>query len=213
MSRPRRTPVRTALLGLTLGAALLAGCVPAASEDTPPEVPPTATDPANLAALKESAAIADCPVSDAAVAPVRDGLPDVVVSCLGGGRDVRLAGLRGKPILINIWGQWCGPCREEAPHLTEIAGSQHRGLMILGIDYDDPRPDYAIEFAQLSRWRYPQLVDPERRLAGPLKVSAGPPQTLLVGANGRIVYRHAGPFGSAREIRKAVGEYLGIQLT
>ena len=34
---------------------------------------------------------------------------------------VRLAGLRGKPMMINVWAQWCGPCREEAPYLTEVA--------------------------------------------------------------------------------------------
>ena len=43
--------------------------------------------------------------------------------CLGGGREVRLAGLRGKPMMINVWAQWCGPCREEAPYLAEVAAA------------------------------------------------------------------------------------------
>jgi cytochrome c biogenesis protein CcmG, thiol:disulfide interchange protein DsbE len=208
---------RLGSVGIVLGSVLLAlvgaaGCDPAASEEPPPEIPPTAVAPAHLAAMKQAAGIADCPTSDAAVAPVEDGLPDQVVSCLGGGRDVRLAGLRGTPMLINVWGQWCAPCREEAPYLTEIATSPHRGLLLLGIDYDDPRPDYAIEFAQLSKWRYPQLADPERKLAGPLKVSAGPPQTLFVSADGAIVFRHAGPFTSSAEIRRLVHEHLGVTL-
>jgi thiol-disulfide isomerase/thioredoxin len=200
--------VLASVLLSSLGAA---ACAPAASEE-PPEIPPAAVAPANLAALKRAAGIADCPESDAAVAPVEGGLPDQRVSCLGGGRDVRLAGVRGTPMLINVWGQWCAPCREEAPYLTEIATSSHRGLLILGIDYDDPRPDYAIEFAQLSKWRYPQLADPERQLAGPLKVSAGPPQTLFVSADGVIVYRHAGPFRSADELRQLVRTHLDVNL-
>ena len=208
---------RLGRFGIVLASLLLAfvgaaGCAPAASEEPPPQISPTAAAPANLAALKKAAGIADCPKSDAAVAPVQGGLPDRLVSCLGGGRDVRLAGLHGTPMLINVWGQWCAPCREEAPYLTEIANSDHLGLLLVGIDYDDPRPDYAIEFAQLSKWRYPQLADPERKLAGPLKVSAGPPQTLFVSADGVVVYRHAGPFTSADEIRRLVREHLGVNL-
>jgi thiol-disulfide isomerase/thioredoxin len=193
-----------------LAALTLAGC--SAAADVPPEIPASATAPATLAALKQAANIKDCPVSDADVPALPDGLPDMVVGCLGGGRQVRLAGLRGMPMLINVWGQWCAPCREEAPYLTEIAGERPKDLMILGIDYDDPRPDYAIEFAQISRWTFPQLADPERTLAGPLKVSGGPPQTLFVAADGRIVYRHAGPFESAAQIRTAVREHLGVGL-
>jgi cytochrome c biogenesis protein CcmG, thiol:disulfide interchange protein DsbE len=203
---------RIRLAGVLLVAALLGGCAPATGADEPPEIPASATDPANLAALKSDARIEDCPTSDADVPAVENGLPDLVVGCLGGGRDVRLAGLRGEAMLINVWGQWCGPCREEAPYMSEVANSARHGLVILGIDYDDPRPDYAIEFAQLSKWRYPQLADPERKLAGPLKVSGGPPQTLFVDADGVIVYRHAGPFTSAEQIRRLVREHLGVRL-
>lgn len=214
MSRGRlgRCRLVGVLLTAAVAAALAGGCTPPTSADEPPDIPPSATDPANLAALKTDARIQDCPASKADTAAVPGGLPDMTVACLGGGRDVRLAGLRGTPMLINVWGQWCGPCREEAPYLSEVANGKHPGLLILGIDYDDPRPDYAIEFAQLSKWRYPQLADPERKLAGPLKVSAGPPQTLFVDADGVIVYRHAGPFTSAAQIRDLVREHLGVRL-
>jgi thiol-disulfide isomerase/thioredoxin len=165
-----------------------------------------------LAALKKAAGIEDCPTSDPDVAAVDGGLPDLTVPCLGGGPHVRLAGLRGAPMLINVWAQWCPPCREEAPYLAEVAGTDPRELLILGIDYADPRPDYAIEFAQISDWRYPQLVDPDQTLAAPLRLSAGPPQTLFVDAEGTIVYRHAGPFDSSEEIRRLVREHLGVRL-
>ena len=197
-------------------ATMLAGCTAPADQpdqSEPPDISPSATAPATLAAMKTAAGIADCPVSDATTAVRAGGLPDVTVACLGGGRSVRLAGLRGTPMLINVWGQWCYPCRQEAPALTAIATSPHRGLVLLGIDYNDPRPDYAIEWAQLSKWRYPQLADPDRTLAGPLKVAGGPPQTLFVDADGVIVFRHAGPFTSADQIRELVRTHLGVSLT
>ena len=91
-----------------------------------PRPVPTPESTADLAAMKKAAGIADCPRSDPGVAAVPSGLPDVVLPCLGGGREVRLAGLRGKPMMINVWAQWCEPCREEAPYLAEVRGKQVR---------------------------------------------------------------------------------------
>ena len=161
------------------------------------------------ARMKKAAGIADCPASDQKVAAVSSGLPDVVLPCLGGGRTVRLAGLRGKPMMINVWAQWCGPCREEAPYLTEVATTNKSDLQIIGIDHDDPRPELAIEFAQLSTWKYPQLADPDVVLRAALQIS-GPPQTFFVRPDGTIAFRHAGQFHSAAEIRDLARQHLGV---
>jgi cytochrome c biogenesis protein CcmG/thiol:disulfide interchange protein DsbE len=192
---------------------MLTGCTGSPMPSTPLE-PPTASVPspestADLVAMKKAAGIADCPKSDPDVAAVPSGLPDVVLPCLGGGRDVRLAGLRGKPMMINIWAQWCGPCREEAPYLAEVAAADDSELMIVGIDHADPRPDLAIEFAQLSTWTYPQLADPDVILRTELQIT-GPPQTFFILPDGTIAYRHAGPFSSATEIRDLARKHLGV---
>lgn len=216
-----RLAVRLAGLvcALTLG---LAGCTetPAVTRSSAPldsasaAVPapsssPSSSPTADLAAAKLAAGIADCPPSDAAVAPVPGGLPDAVLPCLGGGRSVRLAGLRGKPMLINVWAQWCGPCRQEAPFLAEVAAVNHSDLVILGVDHDDPRPELAIEFAEIASWKYPQLEDPDLVLRSQLQVSALP-QTFFVRADGTIALRHRSPFRSADEIRSLTRQYLGV---
>jgi len=188
-----------------------AGCGAGSTAETGTP-PSSATNSAALARQKKAARIADCPPSDPTVVPIGGGLPDLRLACLGGGRTVRLAGLRGRPMLINVWAQWCEPCREEAPHLSEVANHNHSKLLVLGIDYADPRPDYALEFAQLSAWRYPQLVDSEKTIEGPLQLSAGAPQTFFVTAEGRIAYRHAGPFSSADQIRTLLRQQLGVRL-
>ena len=95
------------MLAALLAAVVLAGCSGPPPEPPPPAPRPPANDSAELGRAKRAAKIADCPASDPAVAAVGSGLPDVVLACLGGGRDVRLAGLRGRPMMINIWAQWC----------------------------------------------------------------------------------------------------------
>lgn len=211
-----RSAVRAAVLFgvLTLG---LVGCTETSSvtrSTTPVETPTAASSPgseptADLAAKKRAAGIADCPASDPTVAPVANGLPDAVLPCLGGGRPVRLAGLRGKPMMINVWAQWCGPCRQEAPFLAEVATLNRSDLMILGIDHADPQPALAIEFAQLASWRFAQLGDPDLVLRTELQVT-GPPQTFFVRADGTIAYRHSGPFRSTDDIRALAQRHLGV---
>lgn len=213
--------MRRALLKVAVSLAtltLLAGCTEDAVVTRKPAVPdqaPASAAPgpstADLAPVKKAAGIPDCPISDPAVAPAAEGLPDVVLPCLGGGRDVRLAGLRGRPMLLNVWAQWCGPCRTEAPYLAEVSADNDTDLLILGVDYVDPLPDKAIEFARLAGWRYPQVADPDKRLAAPLQI-AGPPQTFFVTADGTIGYRHSGPFTSAQQIRALAAEHLGVAL-
>jgi cytochrome c biogenesis protein CcmG, thiol:disulfide interchange protein DsbE len=172
---------------------------------------PVGTPSTDLTAQKEAAGIADCPTSDPSVPAVSNGLPDITLPCLGGGRSVRLAGLRGQPMIINVWAQWCLPCRQEAPYLSAIAADRPAGVRILGIDFVDPRPDLAIEFARLSGWTYPQLQDLDKSLSESLQVSA-PPQTILVAADGKVVYRRAGPLDSAAELRGLAKQHLGVEL-
>ena len=202
--------LRTGFAALAVLALAACGAAPTPEPSLPvPTVPVVA--PSELAAQKKAAGIEDCPRSDPDVAAVTSGLPDLVLGCLGGGRDVRLAGLRGRPMMINVWAQWCGPCREEAPFISEVAATNESDLMIMGIDYEDPRPELAIEFAQLSAWTFPQLVDREKALSGPLQIT-GPPQTFFVRADGTIAYRHLGPFASADQIRAAARQHLGVVL-
>lgn len=218
-----RSAVRAAVLvcALALG---LTGCTeaPSVTRSTQPVQTPDAgqaptvaapkgEESADLAAKKKAAGIADCPPSDPAAAPVTNGLPDAVLPCLGGGRSVRLAGLRGRPMIMNVWAQWCGPCRQEAPYLAEVATLNRSDLMILGVDHADPEPGLAIEFAQFATWTYPQLQDQDLVMRTELQVT-GPPQTFFVRADGTIAFRHTGAFRSADQIRDLARQHLGVAL-
>jgi cytochrome c biogenesis protein CcmG, thiol:disulfide interchange protein DsbE len=203
--------LRTGFVVLAVLVLAACGATPTTPEPSPgvPRLPVIV--PSELAAQKRAAGIEDCPRSDPDAPVVTPGLPDLVLGCLGGGRDVRLAGLRGQPMMINIWAQWCAPCQDEAPYISEVANANDSALMIIGIDYDDPRPDRAIEFARVLGWRFPQLVDQDKVLAGPFQLT-GPPVTLFVRADGTVAYRHSGPFRSAEQIRTEVKQHLGVAL-
>lgn len=197
------------LLAAAAAVVLLAasGCAPQGVPDEPVTFSPTPTP--DLLSARNKAGIAACPTSDPDVATVSNGLPDVTLDCIGGDSQVRLAGLRGRPMIVNVWAQWCEPCRVEAPYLREFAAQAPASLLILGVNYNDPRPDYAIEFAANAGWKYPHVVDPGKALAGPLKI-AGPPQTFFVTADGAIVYRHLGAFTSTEQIAALARAHLGV---
>lgn len=160
-----------------------------------------------LAAKKKAAGIPGCPASDATTPAVAGGLPDATLECLGGGRPVRLAGLRGTPMIINLWAQWCAPCRTEAPYLAELSGSTT--VLVLGVDHGDPRPDLAVDFAAEASWRYPQLYDGKKALGTAMQITAIP-QTLFVRADGTVAYRNTVPFTSTDQVRDLARTHLGV---
>lgn len=199
---------------------LLAGCSGGAGPVTrstagpdPGNNSPSVTStvaPDDLASRKAAAGIAQCPDSDPVVPARSDGLPDVTLPCLGGGQQVRLAGLRGTPLVVNVWAQWCGPCRKEAPHLAAVSEKLDGKVDFLGVDYIDPRPDWAIDFAAEADWHYPQVSDEMGELRAPLAI-LGPPMTLFVDADGRIVYKHPGVITSADQLESMISEHLGVR--
>ncbi|AQX17269.1 hypothetical protein BCR15_12080 [Tessaracoccus lapidicaptus] len=150
----------------------------------------------------------DCPATDAAAAPVAGGLPQTALPCLGGDTTVNLAGLPRTPTIINLWAQWCGPCREEAPFLREGL-AELDGVSFVGVNYNDPKPDWAVEFAGLVGWVYPHVMDQDKTLQVPLRVP-GLPTTYFVDADGRITGVHAGPLESIEQLRELATTYLGV---
>jgi len=113
------------------------------------------------------------------------------------GREVELpAAYAGRPLLINFWASWCGPCIEEMPELDRFAGSQgRRGVQVVGIALDNAEDVRA--FLRHTPVDYPILLD----IAGPRDsgVQLGNakgvlPFTALVDGQGRLVKQKIGPF-------------------
>jgi cytochrome c biogenesis protein CcmG, thiol:disulfide interchange protein DsbE len=175
--------------------------------------PPTSdveVDTPQLRALKRQAGITACPPTEGREA-VAGGLPDLTLPCLGGGRDVHLPGLAGRPIVVNLWASWCEPCREELPRLQEYAERADGRVGVIGVDFMDVRPDAALELARRSGVTYPLVADLGAQLRGPLRLP-GMPVTVIVDAEGRIARTMPGEIDSVDQLDDAVSDAVGIRL-
>jgi thiol-disulfide isomerase/thioredoxin len=111
------------------------------------------------------------------------------------GVDVKLAAFRGKPIVVNFWATWCGPCRAEIPSLVELQtkySAEGTEVVILGVSVDDP-VDKLKPYAAMMKMNYPVLVGNGREdvqdAFGPLW---GIPVTVFIGRDGKIAKKHSG---------------------
>ncbi|MGU3498101.1 TlpA disulfide reductase family protein [Mycobacterium sp. C31M] len=75
-----------------------------------------------------------------------------------------LSDFAGKVVVINIWGQWCGPCRSEMPHLQQVYdATRDLGVQFLGIDVRDNNRTAAVDFITDRNITFPSIYDPSMR--------------------------------------------------
>ncbi|MGH3506640.1 MAG: TlpA family protein disulfide reductase [Nocardioidaceae bacterium] len=167
-------------------------------------------DTPELREAKAAAGIAPCPVSDLDAAAVDRGVPALVLPCLGGGEAVNLAGL-GTPAVLNLWAQYCGPCRSEAPRFQDFYEAARGKVAVIGVDWQEPQPGRAIAFADELGLTYPQLADPEAATRAPLRINALP-VTVFVDSTGTIDFIHHGEVESTQDLAELVDEHLGVRV-
>jgi thiol-disulfide isomerase/thioredoxin len=101
-----------------------------------------------------------------------------------------LGQLRGKPLVVNIWASWCGPCIIEAPHLEAAAREFEGRVQFLGVDVLDHRGP-ARAFIRKYRWSYPSVFDPSASIRDDLGL-VGQPVTLVFDASGKRMFTSSG---------------------
>jgi thiol-disulfide isomerase/thioredoxin len=119
----------------------------------------------------------------------RPTAPDISGTTLTGGHlDTR--SWRGHVIVVNFWGSWCVPCREEAPVLARVArDTQVLGVRFLGIDIRED-PYAALAFQQHYSIPYPSISDPDNLIAVLFGTAApqATPSTYIIDAKGRVAW-------------------------
>ena len=111
----------------------------------------------------------------------------------GEGQPVRLSAFRGRPLLVNLWATWCGPCVIEMPSLDALAARQGANLHILTISQDDPdgRRKVADFFAAHHFSRLEPFLDGRMQIMRALQVDTLP-TTILYNSQGVEVWRMTG---------------------
>jgi len=128
----------------------------------------------------------------AAAAPLTPSAPapDFTLRTLDG-QKLRLGEQRGRVVLVNFWATWCGPCRQEMPHLNKLYEKyKASGFVLLGVNVDDDTAQAAGVATRLGV-TFPVLPDADKRVSRQYDLSAMP-STVLIDRDGRVRYLHRG---------------------
>ena len=117
--------------------------------------------------------------------------PGFALRALDSGLKVSTEDLKGRPVVINFWASWCGPCKMEHPVLEWGAREFGEQAQFLGVVFEDT-DDNARRFLRQMGASFPQLTDPRSRVAVDYGV-AGVPETYFIDAQGVIRGKHVGP--------------------
>ena len=125
-----------------------------------------------------------------------EALPEFELPLLSGEGSLSSDDIQGKPVVINFWASWCGPCREETPLLQRTFEKyEDQGLVILGVNVRDSH-DNATAFMDEFQVSYPVVVDEDRELYDELVPIDGLPQTFFVTEDGRFLEHEEAEGGS-----------------
>ncbi|MFD8828411.1 TlpA family protein disulfide reductase [Streptomyces sp. NPDC059605] len=110
------------------------------------------------------------------------------------GKQLDVADYKGKVVVLNMWGSWCGPCRVEAKYFSRVSKeTKDKGVQFVGINTRDAQKGPAISFEENYGVPYPSLFDPTGKLMlrfpkGTLRPQAIP-STVVLDRDGKIAAR------------------------
>ena len=136
--------------------------------------------------------------------------PDLVLEDLRA-RDssIGIDDFRGRPLVVNFFASWCGPCRREMPALQSVYEDVDGKVAFLGIDNRDIRRD-ALDLVRETGVRYRLAFDPEGDAARAFGVLAMP-TTVFVSAEGEMVDRVFGEM-SEEQLRRTIQGLFGVEV-
>lgn len=137
-----------------------------------------------------TALAASCALQASANVQVASQAPDFTLHAMKG-PNTRLQELRGRVVMVNFWATWCGPCRQEMPHLNRLHEKYNRaGLVLLGVNVDDD-PANAAAVATKLGIQFPVLLDTDKKVSDQYDLQAMP-STYLIDRDGKVRFVHRG---------------------
>jgi cytochrome c biogenesis protein CcmG, thiol:disulfide interchange protein DsbE len=118
-------------------------------------------------------------------------VPAFQLATLDGSR-LAASDLRGRPVILNFWASWCGPCVAEHRVLADALERHGDAIAIVGVLYQDELRDALRFLARYGDFGWPNVIDERGGLAIEFGVT-GPPETYFIDADGIVRDKQFGP--------------------
>ena len=121
-------------------------------------------------------------------------------------REISLSDYRGKPVILNFWATWCGPCRYEVPAFKAFSEKYTADdVVVIAVNTQDD-PDSALGYAKADGLKFVIPVDPRGTVANMYNVR-GLPTTFFISETGIITSIKIGPFLSIDEMEERMASF------
>jgi|tagenome__1003787_1003787.scaffolds.fasta_scaffold20682961_2 cytochrome c biogenesis protein CcmG/thiol:disulfide interchange protein DsbE len=120
----------------------------------------------------------------------------------------QIAALKGYPVVVNVWGSWCGPCRVEFPSFQQQAVNFGKKVAFLGVNARD-NPGDAKAFLRDFPVTYPSVEDHDEAVLGRLG-GRGYPSTVYFDRNGKQVHIKQGQYLDEKSLVDDIHRYTGV---
>ena len=133
----------------------------------------------------------------------------IMLDCLDGTDGASINGIKG-PAIINVWGSWCGPCKEEMPVLRSFYEKAQGKLALIGVDVEEASIEDGRKFVKNNGITWPNLYDADGKSRA--YFGMGVPVTWFIAADGNVAYKHIGVIKSEKELISMTSKYLDVKL-
>jgi cytochrome c biogenesis protein CcmG, thiol:disulfide interchange protein DsbE len=137
-----------------------------------------------------------------------DDEPSAPGPYLPGGRDAfeAFVAKQGKPVVVNKWASWCGPCRFEFPFFESQARKRRGKVVFVGVNSDDNRGD-AKSFLEENPVPYAPFENPKQDIAASFNGVQGFPVTAFYRADGEREFVHFGGYANEEQLAEDIDRY------
>jgi thiol-disulfide isomerase/thioredoxin len=134
---------------------------------------------------------------------------DTILNCLTGSQKISVESLRG-PLILNVWGSWCGPCADEMPFFVEFSQKANGKVKLLGIAVEEAKAQDSKDFIVTYGMTWPNLYDAKGETRK--NFGMGVPVTWFIDEQGTVVYKYVGVVKSTEELIDLTNKYLKVAI-
>ncbi len=113
---------------------------------------------------------------------------------------------RGRPVVVNKWASWCGPCRAEFPYFRDQAKQRKRDVVFVGVNSNDNEGD-ARDFLADNPLPYKHFEDPQLEVAAAFNGVQAFPTTAFYDSKGELAFVHQGGYQSEDALVEDIDRY------